>query len=55
MGVENIWIVDPKTRSGRMCIGPSWQAADRLEIPGTPIYVQLDDLFRQIDTSAPNQ
>jgi len=52
MGVEYIWIIDPKTRSGRMCRGPSWIAADRLEIPGTPIHVNLPHLFQQIDSSS---
>ena len=52
MGVHNIWIIDPKTRSGRMCRGPSWIAADRLEIPGTPIHVNLPHLFQQIDSSS---
>ncbi len=52
MGVKNIWIIDPKTRTGRMCLGPNWIAAERLEAPGTPIYLVLDDLFRQIDSTA---
>jgi Uma2 family endonuclease len=52
MGVENIWIIDPKTRSGRMCLGLDWVAAERLQVPASPMYVVLDDLFRQIDSSA---
>jgi Uma2 family endonuclease len=52
MGVETIWIVDPKTRSGRMCIGAKWIEAERLEVPGTPVYAVLSDLFRQIDSPA---
>jgi len=39
MGVETVWIVDPKTRSGRMCFGDEWVKADRLEVPGTGIFV----------------
>jgi Uma2 family endonuclease len=48
MGVETVWIVDPKTRSGRMCSGEDWVGADRLEVAGTPIYVELKELFGQI-------
>jgi Uma2 family endonuclease len=49
MGVKTIWIIDPKTRSGRMCIDDSWSAALRLEVPNTPIYVDLADLFLYLD------
>ncbi len=50
MGVKTIWIIDPKTRSGRMCIDDIWSASRRLEVPGTPIYVDLiDNLFQYLD------
>jgi Uma2 family endonuclease len=49
MGVKVVWIVDPKTRSGRMCLENRWVAARRLEVGNTPIYVDLDQLFDQID------
>jgi len=45
MGVETVWIVDPKTRSGRMCSGLEWVEASRLEVKGTPLYVNLPDIF----------
>lgn len=48
MGVETIWLIDPATRSGRMCISAEWIAAERLEVPGTPIYADLASLFAQI-------
>lgn len=55
MGVETVWIIDPKTRSGRMCSGDEWVRAQRLEVAGTPIYVELDELFgqlqRQVETT----
>jgi Uma2 family endonuclease len=51
MGVETVWIVDPKTRSGRMCSGAEWVEASRLEVKGTPLYVSLPDIFSQL-TSA---
>lgn len=51
MGVETVWIVDPKTRTGRMCSGPKWIEARRLEVSGTPLYVELDHIFSQIQPS----
>jgi len=51
MGVETVWIIDPKTRSGRMCCGADWVESSRLEVKGTPLYVNLPDIFGQL-TSA---
>ena len=48
MGVETVWIMDPKTRTGRMCIGAQWIEAKRLTVAGTPLYVELDEIFSQI-------
>jgi Uma2 family endonuclease len=48
MGIHTIWIIDPKTRSGRWCVGDTWTASTRLESPGTSIYVELDMLFENI-------
>ena len=45
MGVHTIWMIDPETRTGRMCIGANWTAATRLEVPGTEIYLELPALF----------
>ncbi len=50
MGVETVWIIDPNTRSGRMCLATGWLSANRLEVAGTPIYVDLVQLFAQIET-----
>ena len=52
MGVETVWIVDPKTRSGRMCSGADWIAAERLEVAGTLIHVHLPELFAQLQGPA---
>jgi Uma2 family endonuclease len=56
MGVETIWIIDPpqgdQTRTGRISSGPDWRAAERLELPGSPIHVHLPTLFAQIATQA---
>jgi Uma2 family endonuclease len=51
MGVETVWIIDPTTRTGRMCSGAEWVEAARLEVKGTPLYIDLPDIFSQL-TSA---
>ena len=51
MGVETVWIINPKTRTGRMCSGAEWVEATRLEAKGTSLYVYLPDIFSQL-TSA---
>jgi Uma2 family endonuclease len=48
MGVETIWIIDPKTRTGRMCSGTKWVEASRLEVSGTPLFVNLPGIFSQL-------
>jgi Uma2 family endonuclease len=52
MGVGTLWIIDPQTRTGRMCVGANWTAAARLEVPGTPIHLILEDVFRYLDRPA---
>jgi Uma2 family endonuclease len=49
MGVQTIWIIDPATRTARVCSGPSWVEATRLEVAGTPIFVELAPLFAALD------
>jgi Uma2 family endonuclease len=49
MGIEAVWIIDPKTRSGRMSIGTVWIAAVRLEVPGTLVYADLPSLFARLE------
>jgi Uma2 family endonuclease len=49
MGVQTIWIIDPQTRTGRVCTGAAWTQATRLEVAGTPIHVELDTLFASLD------
>jgi len=52
MGVETVWIIDPKTRTGRMCSGTEWVRAERLIVAGTPIYVELSELFAKLQPPA---
>lgn len=48
MGVKTVWIIDPKTRTGRTCRGAEWIEAERLEVKGTPLYVDLTEVFSQV-------
>ena len=48
MGVETVWIIDLKTRTGRMCSGPEWTESTRLEAHGTLLYVDLLEIFREV-------
>jgi Uma2 family endonuclease len=52
MGIKAVWLVDPRTRTGRMSIGgtpamseDAWLLAKVLKVPGTAIHVDLDQLF----------
>ena len=51
MGVETVWIIDPKTRTGRTCSGTEWVESSRLEVKGTSLFVNLPEIFSQL-TSA---
>ena len=52
MGVETVWIIDPKTRTGRVCTGTKWTEAERLEVAGTPLYLDLPEIFSQINPAS---
>lgn len=51
MGVETIWMVDPATRTARVCAGRAWTQATRLEVEGTPIYVEIETIFASLDAA----
>jgi Uma2 family endonuclease len=51
MGVGTVWIIDPKTRTGRMCSGAEWVEAGRLEVKGTALFVELGEIFGQLMTA----
>jgi len=48
MGVGTVWIIDPKTRTGRTCSGNDWVESSCLEVKGTPLFVDLAELFSQL-------
>jgi Uma2 family endonuclease len=49
MGIENIWIIDPETRTGRACIANAWLETLRFQVNGTEIHLELDWLFKEMD------
>ncbi len=48
MGVETVWIIDLKTRTGCMGTAANWVEDKRLAVAGTPLCVELDEIFGQI-------
>lgn len=51
MGVPTVWIIDPKTRTGRMCNSVAWISSLRLEVTDSPIYADLSEIFAYLDRS----
>ena len=49
MGIPNIWLIDPETRTGRVCLENSWISVRRFEVANTSIYMDLDELFARLD------
>ncbi len=50
-GVRNVWILDPRNRRAWVCTGRGFvEPEDRiLAVTGTPIQLQLDDIFAALD------
>jgi Uma2 family endonuclease len=51
MGIENIWLIDPATRTGQASTVSGWQDTMEFEIPGTPIRLSLHEIFSRLDRS----
>ena len=49
MGIPNVWIIDPETRTGRSVRGTEMVETRRFAVAGTPIYLELERLFAQFD------
>ena len=49
MGVQNIWLVDPERRACEMYRDGVWVDAMRLEVSGSPIYVDMAEMFAILD------
>jgi Uma2 family endonuclease len=51
MGIENIWLIDPESRSGQAATADGWRETLELAIPGTPIRLSLSEIFRRLEQS----
>ena len=54
MGIANIWLIDPDTRTARTCEGAFWTERERLEVSGTGIFLEIPALFRTLDAGEPH-
>ncbi len=53
MGVENIWLIDPEQRAALVWgAAGSWEPAAQLQVPGTPIHLDLGWLWAQVEKRA---
>ncbi len=53
MGIKNLWLIDPDTRTAQTCEGAFWVERERLEVEGTGIYLDLTALFAALDSGEP--
>lgn len=51
MGVENIWLIDPGTRSGQASTPDGWRETMEFEIAGSSVQLSLADIFNRLDQS----
>jgi Uma2 family endonuclease len=49
MGIRNIWVVDPQTRTGQTFSDGRWYYMPQLTVPGTEIRIDLDQIFAEFD------
>ncbi len=52
MGIPNIWLIDPDTRTAQACEADFWLERERLEVAGTPIYLDIPALFAALDSGS---
>ena len=47
MGIPEVWVFDPESRTVQVCVGPSKteQTDGRLTVPGTSISISIADVF----------
>jgi Uma2 family endonuclease len=49
--IPHIWVIDPAKRFGWDCSDGNWLRKSRFEVAGSPIYLDLDHLFRELDAA----
>ena len=50
-GVAHIWIVDLVRRCGWDCSDGNWILKTRFDLAGSPVYLDLDELFKELDAA----
>ena len=53
MGIRNVWLVDPDTRTAEACEGAFWVERERLEVAETAMYLDVVALFAALDSGNP--
>jgi Uma2 family endonuclease len=48
-GIQNVWVIDPATRTGQTCKGTQTTETTRFAVPGTAIYLDVAQIFAQFD------
>jgi Uma2 family endonuclease len=51
MSIDNIRLIDPATRSGQASTGNLWRDTLEFEAAGTPIRLNLKEIFSRLDRS----
>ena len=49
--VPHIWVVDPLQRIGWNCSSGNWLRTSRFAVEGSPIHLDLEQLFRELDAA----
>jgi Uma2 family endonuclease len=49
MGAQGVWIINPLNRTAWHWVGTGWKESARLEVPGTPVYVEIQYLWDRLD------
>ena len=49
MGVPNVWLLDPESRTAMVCRKDAWAEVRRFEVENSPIFVDVDALLAQFD------
>lgn len=49
MGAKGVWIINPLNRKAWQWDGSDWKEAIRLEVAGTPVYVDVQYLWNKLD------
>ncbi len=53
MGIENIWLIDPETRTAQVCSKETWTETTRFAVSGSPVFLDVSALFARLDRRRP--